>query len=983
MATQKDARGLVTGDVTAFSYVINPDGTRVTTTTAPVTSFEAAFNPTVVDTYDPHGWLVQRVTRPSTTDMLTWTFAYDALGNKTSEIDSRGNRTDYCYDTDFAGTAVPGSVGNVTRVIGPPPTAGASRPVALTAFDAKTNVTQTVAPNGVPSGAVVTCSTNLASITVAHATDFTFDAGGVFLLSRTGRFTDPDTGLKTAVTKFEYGDAVNPGRVTRVIPARGNTAASPDYTFATVFTYYGAGLTAGLLKDVTNALGNRSTYNYDPVGRVTSSIDPLGDPSVGGYGPYHATVFTYDKEDRLRTHSLPSPLNGGTPLVSETRYDEMGNPTVRIDANGQVTTYRYDLRNSLDRVQESPLTWTNPASPPAQVITTEYARDAGGNPTRVLRAAGDAASERAVDFVYDGRGLPMSEKQYPNWPATTGPLTTTFRYDAIGNATSVVDALGQTLTVGYDNLNRRTSLDYSDLGTPDVTFAFDASGNRTGMTDGTGTTTYILDEANRVVTVASPGPATVSYRYDLDGHRTKLTYPDATSVTYAFNKAGQLASLMDWATRTVTYTYWRDGRVKAASYPNGTQTTYGYDNTRRLVDIAHRGPTAQLLDRSFYTFDAVGNVTAVNHGLFPSQFARPDGLASSNGTWGGAFSSMNEVVANDSNFLASPSSPVSPNYYEVSLSDVQAPMDLTNVTFRFRVAKSGNNSGQTIALDIELRQGSTVIFTAGYQGLPGVTGSGWVAGAATLSHERAVTITNYADLRLRFTPRSSGSGQARKAQISWAEVELPSRPDPAKATSYGYDRLYRLTSTTDAAGTRTYAYDAAGNRLMRVAGTTTTYSYDRADRMTAAGAIAVTIDANGNLTAKGSDVFAYDQANRLKTATIGGSSETYGYNGDGVRISRQIGAQPAIPFVVDHSGSLATLLTDGTRKYVYGLGLAYAVAGSAIEVYHADSLSSVRALTNGTGSVTATYETDEWGRPTGATGSSAQPFRYSSEFEDR
>jgi hypothetical protein len=60
-------------------------------------------------------------------------------------------------------------------------------------------------------------------------------------------------------------------------------------------------------------------------------------------------------------------------------------------------------------------------------------------------------------------------------------------------------------------------------------------------------------------------------------------------------------------------------------------------------------------------------------------------------------------------------------------------------------------------------------------------------------------------------------------------------------------------------------------------------------------------------------------------------------------------------------------LDDGNRKYVYGQGLAYAVAGSSVEIYHDDRLGTVRALTDLAGGITATYDNDEWGRPTAAT----------------
>jgi len=167
--------------------------------------------------------------------------------------------------------------------------------------------------------------------------------------------------------------------------------------------------------------------------------------------------------------------------------------------------------------------------------------------------------------------------------------------------------------------------------------------------------------------------------------------------------------------------------------------------------------------------------------------------------------------------------------------------------------------------------------------------------------------------------------------------------------AYGYDRLSRLTSVTGPDGAPTYGYDPVGNRVSKVLAGTTTYTYDRADRITAAGAIGITLDANGNTTARGADTFAYDQANRLETATVAGTTETYAYDGDGVRFSRRVGGGSPIRYVSDVNRTLPVTIDDGTRKYVYGLGLAYAVSGSAIEVYHTDRLGSVRAITDATG----------------------------------
>jgi RHS repeat-associated protein len=748
------------------------------------------------------------------TETLVETYTYDGIGNRDSVTDARGNETDYCYDVTYSGSAVSGSRGNLTRVIRPAPTMGGDRVVTLMAYDGHNNLIQTVDPAGVPSGSSVTCSTNLSSITTAEATDFTYDAAGIKLLSATSRFTDPDTGMQSAVTKYEYGDASNPGRVTRLIPPRGNTGGSPDYSYATTYTYHVSGAGSGMLADRTDALGGVTSYDYDAVGRLMASVAPLGN-EAGATPADHETSYEYDDEDRVRFVTRPAPTAGGSGLVTETRHDEVGNPVVRIDPAGQVTTYSYDERDGLFQVTESPDAWTDPASPPTDVTTTQYAYDAAGNMTRATRAPDDASDERATDYTYDGRAQRRSETQYPSWPSTAGSLLTTTTYDANGNQATLVDPLGQTTTYGYDRLNRLTSIDYSDSGTADVAYAYDANSNRTSMDDGTGTTSYAHDERGQLTSVTTPGSVTVAYRYDLDGNRRELIYPDATAVDYTFDKVDRMSSLTDWASRSVTYSYFPDGALETASKPDGSVTTYAYDNAHRGTEITDVVDTTTLADRT-YTLDPLGNVTGLDEG--------------------------------------------------------------------------------------------------------------------------------------------------------------------SDAWTYGYDHLSRLTDVSGSDGTRSYGYDAVGNRTSAtIGGNSSNSTYDAADRITANGGTSITVDDTGNTTAKGSDAFSYDQANRMVSATVGSTTETYAYDGDGVRFSSQVSGQGSVRYVTDVASSLPRTIDDGTRKYVWGLDLAYNVDGSTLAVYHADRLGSVRLITDDTGAVTDTYRYDELGLPTASSGSSAQPFRFTGE----
>ncbi|MBI2940050.1 MAG: hypothetical protein HYY04_06380, partial [Chloroflexi bacterium] len=112
---------------------------------------------------------------------------------------------------------------------------------------------------------------------------------------------------------------------------------------------------------------------------------------------------------------------------------------------------------------------------------------------------------------------------------------------------------------------------------------------------------------------------------------------------------------------------------------------------------------------------------------------------------------------------------------------------------------------------------------------------------------------------------------------------------------------------------------------------------------------------------------------------------TYAYDGDGKRVSLMLGATgPTTTYVSDVNRSLPVVLeetTGGTtRKYVWGLGLAYAVqvvsGTEQVEVYHTDGLGSVRAVTDDAAEVVRAYDTDEFGVPTVTQGAGEQPFRY-------
>ncbi|MEA2641343.1 MAG: hypothetical protein QOF51_2737 [Chloroflexota bacterium] len=240
--------------------------------------------------------------------------------------------------------------------------------------------------------------------------------------------------------------------------------------------------------------------------------------------------------------------------------------------------------------------------------------------------------------------------------------------------------------------------------------------------------------------------------------------------------------------------------------------------------------------------------------------------------------------------------------------------------------------------------------------------------------------------------------------------------------TYGYDHLNRLTSATVKSQTfslycgpnpcaifnggnarvTTYGFDLVGNRTNQqntlpgaATPVTTSYTYDKADRIQTAGSLSYAFDADGNVRSRtpsggSATTYAYDQANRLTGTTTGGVTSSYIFDGDGKRVSRTVGGVTTSQ-LYDTTGSLPMLLDDGQRKYVYGpSGVIYEVdkASGSPYVLHTDAQGSVRVIIDSLGNVIETYYNDEYGNPlitlsaSAPNNAAAQPLQHTAEPRD-
>lgn len=111
-----------------------------------------------------------------------------------------------------------------------------------------------------------------------------------------------------------------------------------------------------------------------------------------------------------------------------------------------------------------------------------------------------------------------------------------------------MDSKGQFVLLSYDHARRLTS---SVSAEETRSFGpYDKLGNVLQVVDGTGATTYTYDSLSRVTaeTRATTGQQsyTIESEYDLDGRRTKVTYPTTGRVlSQVYDPAGRLTSIAD------------------------------------------------------------------------------------------------------------------------------------------------------------------------------------------------------------------------------------------------------------------------------------------------------------------------------------------------------------------------------------------------------------------------------------------------------
>ncbi|MEO4031062.1 hypothetical protein ABH313_23780, partial [Chromobacterium vaccinii] len=327
--------------------------------------------------------------------------------------------------------------------------------------------------------------------------------------------------------------------------------------------------------------GRRTLYYYDGAGRLSHTLNSLGEVSEIHYNAFGEAIDSRRYATRLSAEQLAK-LNGG--------------------ARNDLGTLVSGLQTAADSVETSQYNRLGQRVAAGDSLTTERERwdyNAFGAAIghRLRLDANRSALQRTA---YDRRGLAVGQTADAEGLA----LQTQARYDAFGRLTDSIDANGNVRHVDYDKIGRQIAARDPQGGSQ--TTAYDAFGRTLSHTDALGhVTATVYDDANGSVTVTQPGGIQTVSQQNAYGETVKLTDPLGHVTTYQYNRDGQLLSTTTPA-GTTSSGYDSAGQLAIGTDIRGVKTVYQYDAAGRALSRTVDPDGLQLTTQTSY--DAQGRV---------------------------------------------------------------------------------------------------------------------------------------------------------------------------------------------------------------------------------------------------------------------------------------------------------------------------------------------------------------------------------------
>ena len=889
--------------------------------------------------------VIHNVTDTNVTPNRITTFQYnDGNGNLTDVIDVNGGHWHYAYDASHQLVSLEDP--NCVAAILAKPTACDNGEGIITQYDSE--------------GRAISQTDQLGRTTTFDYTSIA-NATKVRDAKHNVEVDYYSNGLETAVTKG-YGTpqaatwqyAYDPATLARI-----STTDPNGHSTVTVVDGSGNPVT------VTDALGRQTVNTFNSFNEILTSEDPNN----------VSTTSTYDSRGNLKSTSRPLLDHKGqtvaTQLTSYCYYSDttcgasagpVGDLYSMTDPDGNVWRYTYDAFG--DRV-----TVTDPRG---DVATTCYNAIGWTLASYTPKAGAITCGSQPPSSPYESQYSYVQANgqvdQFGDVQTVTDPLlhVTTSRYDADRNRTSETDAVGETTTFVYDLANQLTET--KRPGGTVLKNTYYADGTVKDEKDGNGNAivAYTYDSQRRTATAADALGHVTTFGYDLAGNDTSkidpngsCTAPISGCTTMTYDDANQLTGISYSDTPSANVSNIRyDGDGQRLRFTDSTGTSvWTYDSLRRLTSDRNGAGASVGFDyltpnRQYDLKVQVGHIMYPNGAGTVTQTWDTVGRLSSVQDWNLRTVGFGYDANSNLDSETVPSTPAVTDSFGYDATDRMSSVSVSNGTSLFSATYTRNADG-LVKTDssVPASQGAykyselNQICYAGSTTSPGCTKP--PSGSYPYTYDEADNLTT----------TENSSDTASSAQVFDAGDRLCwTAPAPAPAGAI---------CTAVPTNATAYQYDTRDNRTAMVppTGSATCYGYDQADRLTA-----ITAGTGTNCT----------------TPT---QVASYGYNADGLRMSRSM-ASVTTQFSWDVSGAIALLLQETnpttTANYIYGPGglPIEQISGGVTSWLHHDQLGSTRLLTSSSGAAVAGYMYDPYGNVVTSSGIASTPLLFAGQYRD-
>lgn len=678
-------------------------------------------------------------------------------------------------------------------------------------------------------------------------------------------------------------------------------------------------------QSATNALGHSTSSVYDArFGVVTSTTDINGLTTYAGYDSLGRKISSTNAFDQTATVTREW-CDASCPTV---QGQEAYSKVTRQAPNAPTSIVYFDQYNREIRKEREGF------NTETILVDTEY--DDYGRVKRTSEPYFDASGVTVFwnTPTYDDLGRKISVST----PTQDGGYDTTSSISYQGFTTEITDALGRKVKEVKNVIGKVVKM--TDKASNDTLYEYDALGNLTKTTDSAGNEVVLkYDVRGRKTEMNDPDMGTWKYKYNTFDQLVEQTDAKNQVTKMFYDSLGRMTSRTDaYGTsnaKTSTWSFYTTpakskGKLYQKKAANGDYTRYTYNSTYgQLVT------TDQKIGSKIFTvkngYDAIGRVSSIT---YPSTTAYSTGFKvireyNSKGFLG--------LVRKDDN---------SKTYWQANALSPRGQLEAAsygNGTQELSAHSDGN--GWLIASQVY--KGNNDLYDITYE----FNAVGNIKKRIDALQQNMTEEFDYDDLD-RLTDSSIYGGPSGVSHL---------------AKSYGYDDLGNITSKSDVgsysyngcggrphavcnAGGTVYSYDANGNMLTGVKGSTTTQ-------------IGYTAFNKSNFMKKGSNyavTFNYDaDRNRNYKSRIQGNGslnlQTYyvGTSGKGAKIFEQEVSSTTgtknIHYIYGAGGqAVATHITEGTAKRT--------------EYFHRDHLGSVALVTNDAGQAVSPVSFDAWGK---------------------